>query len=68
MEVPECHMSAACRLKLQLQQRVVVGDSSAKKKAADRQSIKGKIVFSVNMTGFIKTAVLCIVKFLFSKL
>ncbi len=31
-------MWAACRLKLQLQQRLVVGDSFAELKAADRQS------------------------------
>ncbi len=36
-EVPESNMQAACRLKLQLQQRVAVGDSFAKLEAADRQ-------------------------------
>ncbi len=37
-EVPESNMLAACRLKLQLQQQVVVGDNFSKWTAADRQS------------------------------
>ncbi len=59
-------MWAACALKLQLQLRVVVGDSSAKKKAADRQSRrrtsegKPEDIFSVKYDLLSLKVVLCV--------